>query len=350
MIKALKLYTGAALILSTLFLGMKNHEPKKGVLITVHEEAKRIDISVNGKSFTSYIYPETLKKPVLYPILTPSGKPVTRGWPLDPRPGERVDHPHHVGLWFNYGDVNGHDFWNNSNNISSSHKGPFGTIRHRSVDKVVNGRNKAELGVSMDWLSSMNTAIIREKTTYIFSCKGEQRIIDRITTLTALEDINFKDNKEGMFAMRIARQLEQPYNKAEKLIDSNGNISTEAVLNNEGVSGKYYSSEGKNGDAVWGTRAKWVMLNGMIDNEPVTLAIMDHPSNLGYPGGWHARGYGLFGVNAFGKKSMGNSSEEFNYILPKGKSITFKHRLLIHSGSSVSQEEVEKEFTAFAKN
>jgi hypothetical protein len=50
----------------------------------------------------------------LYPLIADGGITVTRGYPLEPRPGERVDHPHHAGLWFNYGEVNGFDFWNNS--------------------------------------------------------------------------------------------------------------------------------------------------------------------------------------------------------------------------------------------
>ena len=72
----------------------------------------RIDVLVDGKPFTSYIWPGTLKKPTLYPIVSGNGVVLTRGFP--PAAGERADHPHHVGLWFNYGDVNGYDFWNHS--------------------------------------------------------------------------------------------------------------------------------------------------------------------------------------------------------------------------------------------
>lgn len=43
-------------------------------------------------------------------LLFASGKVITRGYPMNPRPFERMDHPHHVGLWFNFGDVNGLDF------------------------------------------------------------------------------------------------------------------------------------------------------------------------------------------------------------------------------------------------
>jgi hypothetical protein len=77
------------------------------------DSEKKVEVLVNGELFTAYLYPETIAKPVLYPIKSAGGNDLTRGFPLDPRPGERVDHPHHIGLWFNYGDVNGLDFWNN---------------------------------------------------------------------------------------------------------------------------------------------------------------------------------------------------------------------------------------------
>ncbi len=55
------------------------------VTVTPDEGAKRVDVTIDGKSFTSYIWPTTIKKPVLYPLRTPKGTLVTRGFPLDPR-------------------------------------------------------------------------------------------------------------------------------------------------------------------------------------------------------------------------------------------------------------------------
>src|ERR1051326_8392514 len=98
-----------------------------GVEIKVDEAAKRVDVSIDGKPFTSYIWPSTLKKPVLYPLRTAKGTVVTRGFPLDPRSGERVDHPHQVGLWLNSGNVNGLDFWNNSDAIAAKDAPKMGT-------------------------------------------------------------------------------------------------------------------------------------------------------------------------------------------------------------------------------
>ena len=104
--------------------------------------------------------------------------------------------------------------------------------------------------------------------------------------------------------MRVARGLEQPADKPEVFTDASGKATAVPVLDNTGVTGKYISSEGKEGDAVWGTRGKWTMLGGTVDGEPMTLAILDHPSNPGYPTHWHARGYGLFAANPLGPDSF----------------------------------------------
>jgi hypothetical protein len=320
-----------------------------GINITDNPQAQRVDIKIGGKPFTSYIYPNELKKPVLYPLLTAQGTPVTRGWPMDPRPGERVDHPHHVGMWFNYGDVNGHDFWNNSNDVGAN-AGPFGTIKHKAVTKIQSGNREAELHVTADWQKPDGTALLSESTRFIFSGDEDDRFIERITTLTALnQDVLFKDNKEGMIGIRLSRELEHPSNKPEIYTDASGKATPVAQLNNSGVTGKYRSSEGKEGDDVWGTRGKWVNLNGTIGNEQVSLVILDNPANVGYPTYWHARGYGLFAANTLGQNAMSGGKETLNYKLSAGQSVTFRYKVWIHSGSHLSDEEVNKAFDDFQK-
>ena len=100
--------------LMLLAIGVSAQKPEKGVRLVKNEASRRVDVFVDGQPFTSYVWPEKLKVPVLYPLRTAQGTIVTRGFPLEPRTGERVDHPHHAGLWLNYGNVNGVDFWNNS--------------------------------------------------------------------------------------------------------------------------------------------------------------------------------------------------------------------------------------------
>src|SRR5687768_17180816 len=100
---------------------------------------RRVDVLIDGKPFTAYIYPASLQKPVLYPIRSADGVLVTRGYPLEPRAGERADHPHHVGHWFNYGDVNGYDFWGHSDETPARNKPRMGVIVHKEITKVASG-------------------------------------------------------------------------------------------------------------------------------------------------------------------------------------------------------------------
>ena len=119
----------------------------QGVRVVANEAERRVDITIDGKPFTSYIWPTSLKKPVLYPLITDDGITVTRGYPLEPRTGERVDHPHHAGLWFNYGDVNGFDFWNNSDAIKPEDRHKMGSIVQTKIVSTKSGADRGELVV-----------------------------------------------------------------------------------------------------------------------------------------------------------------------------------------------------------
>ncbi|MBL7813896.1 MAG: PmoA family protein [Saprospiraceae bacterium] len=302
-----------------------------------NEAESKVDVLIGGQFFTSYIYPDEkiLKKPVLFPIKTAKGATITRGYPLAPRPFERTDHPHHVGLWLNYEYVNGLDYWNNSTAIPADKRlEKYGLIRHTGFSKIKNGK-VGKLDVTADWIEKDGTGntILRETTQYRFSGKGDVRIIDRITTLTAaVEEVALNDVKDGMLALRVTRELEHPSNKPEIFTDANGIETKVPVVNTEGIVGKYHSSEGVDGEAVWSTRAKWMNLSGKVGNEEVAVAMIDHPKNVNYPTYWHARGYGLFALNPLGEKVFTNGKKTLNLKLKKGESVTFKYRVVVKSG------------------
>lgn len=317
--------------------------------IVENTAGKRVDITVDGKPFTSYIYPDDLMKPVLYPLRSSRGTLITRGWPLDARPGERVDHPHHIGMWFNYGDVNGLDFWNNSTAISADRKHRYGTIRHRSINKISSGKDRAILEITADWQKPDGENLLREDTKFVFSGKGNLCTIERITKLTALkEDVSFKDNKEGLIGIRVARELEHSSDSPDRFLDANGQTTDVIKPDNQHVTGKYRSSEGIEGEAAWGKRAGWVNLNAEVGDEAISLVILDHPENVGYPTYWHARGYGLFAANPLGQKEFSNGQDELNFKLPAGKSVVFRHKILINSGSNLTDDEVKAAFDRFS--
>lgn len=311
---------------------------------------KQVDVLMDGKLFTSYIWPDNIMKPVLYPVMTASGTEITRGFPLKPRAGERVDHPHHVGIWFNYGDVNKLDFWNNSEAISADKKSEYGTIRHRSVDKKLDGKGHGLLVTTSTWDTQEGKTLLTEKTEIYFINQGNTRIIDRIATLTAgSEPVSMADNKEGVIAIRVARQLELPSKDQIVLTDAKGIPTTVKSMSNEGVSGSYRSSEGIKDDAVWSTRGKWMDLNGTIGNEKIAVVLCDHPQNVGYPTYWHARGYGLFAANPLGWSVFSKGKETLNYSIPAGKSVKFRYRFVIRNGSDLTDAEINSYADEFAK-
>ncbi len=304
------------------------------------EANKKVDVLINKKLFTSYVYDGQTPKPILYPIVTKTGKTVTRGFPFAPRPHERVDHPHHAGLWLNYGDVNGFDFWNNSYAIPAAEKHKYGTIYHQEI--LESDSDNGALKIKAIWRSPLDLDLLEEVTEFKFSEEGDTRIIDRSTTLNALVDVFFKDNKEGMIGVRVARELELPTDKPAVYTDAEGNVTEVKVLNNEGVNGNYFASEGLTGADVWGTRNPWVKLEGTMAAETVSITMIDHKKNVGYPTYWHARGYGLFAANPLGQSIFSEGKKTLNFKLEQGDSTTFKYRILVHSGSILSKEAINQ--------
>ncbi len=319
----------------------------KGFKFSDHLNNKQIDVLYNGKLLTAYYYADSIKKPVLFPINTISGITVTRGFPISPRLGERTDHPHHAGMWLNYESVNGLDFWNNSTAIPFKDRPRYGTIVHDGVVKTDASKNKATLEVTARWINHDKKILLREATNYIFKVEHENFIIDRSTTLTALyEDVQFKDVKDGLLGFRVARDLEQPSKEPGVFVDNKGNTTTVAA-SSDSVTGEYVSSEGLKGDAVWGTRGRWASLQGKRDGKKVSITIIDHPKNPGYPTYWHARGYGLFAANPLGQDIFSKGKEKLNFMLKKGESVTFRYRVVIHEGdeiTAVAMEDLVKDF------
>jgi hypothetical protein len=300
------------------------------ITLQVNGAEQKVDVLIDGQLFTSYIYPDMIKKPVFWPLMSPAGNMLTRSYPLINKEGDRTDHPHQVGIWLNYGDVNGLDFWNNSEAIAPEERDGYGIIYHRSVEKAESGKGTALLVTTSEWKAPDNTTILEERTRFKFTASENMRIIDRTTTLQAMiDEVIFKDNKEGMFAIRVARELELPSENPAQLTDSHGVVTYVEKMDNSLVTGNYRSSEGMEGKEVWGTRGRWMKLSGVIKGEEVSIVIIDHPSNVGYPTHWHARDYGLFAANTLGQKIFSDGKLELNYSLKKGESVTFNYRLVV---------------------
>ena len=331
--------------------------PAKGVAVVVSEAEHKVDVTIDGKHFTSYLWGNNQRKPILYPLVSPDGVTLTRGNP--PLPGERTDHPHHTGLWFNYSNVNNIDYWNNSDAIKPEARAKYGSIDHDRIVSSKSGATSGELVTESTWYpssdvpsigSNQQPPILHQTTRYVFSkitIDGKPaHAIDMTVTLKALQTSVFHDDKDGMLGIRVAHFLESATAKPEVLRDANG-VATPVAAQTAGASGVYRTSEGKVGDEAWGTRGKWCELSGSTaDGKAETIAVLDHTGNPNYPTYWHARDYGLFAVNPLGAHGFEPKGPALDFTLDQGKSATFHYRILLISGT-VAPEALNHQSDAF---
>jgi len=274
----------------------------------------KIDVKINGKFFTSYLYPLTLTKPSLWPVHSPSGVVMTRSFPFKKGvPGERTDHPHHMGVFFTYDKVNNDGFWNNSKYPPQ--------VKHAKIKKMESGE-KGTLSTELHWVGKSGQTLLKEDRTMVFSAGKNEYIIDFEMTLTAqAKPVLFDDTKEGMFAIRVAPFLKE-----------------------KGGKGEYLSANGdKNEKNVWGKRAPWVRLQGKQGDKTLGIAIFNHPKSTNYPTYWHARGYGLFSANPLGQFAFQKGRKEknpkpFRLTLQSGKSAFFKFRVVVYEGDRTASQ------------
>jgi hypothetical protein len=263
-----------------------------------------IDVTIDGKPFTTFHYGAENGKPYLAPLRSASGKVVTRHFPMEQIPGESRDHLHHTGLWFSYDDVNGTKFWENDPSYTKPH---IGRIVVRNAEWKGN-----VLNTMMEWRDPSGKVLLVEDRDMTFISDPKLRIIDFHIVLTPPnEDVTFGDTKEGAFAIRLAEPFTE--RKGGKMVDADGRTGMMQV---------------------WGKRSNWVDYTAEIDGERLGVAIFDHPSNPRHPTYWHARDYGLFALNPFGQAAFDQSKEESHWKLPRGQKLAFRWRVVIHPGDA----------------
>src|SRR3954466_2024842 len=137
---------------------------------------EKITVDIDGKPFTEFwIGPDT-HKPYLAPLRSASGIVVTRAFPMNPDvKGESKDHPHHRGLWFTHGDVNGYDFWGNEADQKGAGKGK-GDVVLKKVNKVTSGKT-GTIDATFAWNAGGKT-LLTESRRMTFYSDPQLRTID----------------------------------------------------------------------------------------------------------------------------------------------------------------------------
>lgn len=302
--------------------------------VRVTETPRSVRVDIDARLFTEAVL-RGAPHVYYWPLMGPGEVPMTRSWPMEDLPDEDHDHPHHRSLWFSHGLVNGVDFWSeDTSHGARKPKHPIGRIVHDKVVETKSGAKEGSVTTAQNWIApDKSIPLTSTQTLRVFQGADNEREFEFSTTLTAGEnDVVFGDTKEGTFAIRIAESM--------RLRGAKGASSKGSIL----------SSEGVQGEKVWGTRAKWVAMSGPVKGKPMTIAIMDHPSNPRHPTRWHARDYGLFAANPFCEVEMDKSKPKGagDFKLAAGKSVTFRYRIVIHTGEPVP-DAMNERFATFAK-
>ncbi|MGI4873847.1 MAG: PmoA family protein [Janthinobacterium lividum] len=341
--------SGGALLVGLASFSTASAQKTDVVRVVKDARQKKVDVFVGQQLFTTFLYPDSLEKPVLYPLRAANGTVVTRGFPINPRPGDPTDHPHHIGLWFNYENVNGLDFWNNSYAIAKEKKKDYGWIKTDRILTTSSGPTGV-LAYHANWTNQQNQVLLEETTRFEFSGTARTRTIDRVTTLKAVQPVTFTDAKDGLLGLRLAHELQMPNDQDQKFTDSKGIVTVVKAGTDHLPNGNYLTSAGKRGNDAWSTRGTWCKAYGKMGTDSVSVAIIDHPQNPNYPTFWHARGYGLFAANPLGERIFTNGKSTKNLQLKPGEAVTFRYRVLLDEGSqTLSAKQLNEVAADFAK-
>ena len=279
------------------------------VRITLQKD--RIAIDIGGQPFTNLYMGVEANKPFLYPLRTASGKKVTRGFPLEPQPGDPTDRPHQKGLWIGAEELSDQksgrmDLWEND---SSYHDRPdLGRIVFKDVLNTEMKADRGSFTMLSNWVSRQGESVLAEtrKMTF-YATPADCRMFDVDLTLKATVDLTFHDHHDSVIGMRLGPAFDE----------KNG--------------GRPLNAQGLEGEAnVRGKRSEWIDWQAVVNGEKVGVALMDHPSNFSWPTRWHVRSNGVLIASPFGQKDFDPAFPLITTLLRNGEELHLRYRVLIH--------------------
>ena len=289
----------------------------KAEKFTVKKIDGGLEVSKDGKLLTQYLT-KSGAKPVLWPLIGPHGNEITRAYPMrDAGENERNDHIHHRSFWFTHGNVNGVDFWAETEG--------HGNILHKGFTKVKDG-NTATIESKNDWVDAKGNKVCEDVRRLTFGAASDAYWIDFDTTVTASEgELVFGDTKEGSFGVRVAGTMKVTANMGGTIVNQQGDKDLQA----------------------WGKASPWVDYVGPVKGNTVGIAIMNHPTSFRYPTYWHVRTYGLFTANPFGLHHFKNSNDiDGSHKMAKGETMTLRYRVYVHKGDTEAAD-IAAQFKAY---
>jgi hypothetical protein len=300
-------------------------------------------VKADGKPFTTYVVNEA-NKPYLWPVFGPTGKHMTRAYPMQNVEGEKQDHPHHRGV--NYGHestgfpgwettaasgkvTGGGQTWAELKTFKEGAKpiALLGSIKHIEYKEIRASGSEAVVMDVCEHLDPNGKRFMTEERRMVFKATADARIIDWDQDFIATDgDVRFDDRKDAGLSIRVPTSM---------------SVDTK-------LGGRIITSEGLKDADAWSKAAKWVDYNGPVEGEHLGVAMFNHPSSLRYPTRWHVRTYGLFTANPFAQKQFNKDEAEAPVDLKKGERIKLRHRFLLHKGDEKNAR-IQEAFDAYAR-
>jgi hypothetical protein len=280
-------------------------------------------VQLDGQLVTRFYGSPNWDKPFFYPLLTPQGRSLSRGYPVEPHPGDSQDHAWHRGLWYGHGDISQVDFWRELG------AGKSGVFRLSAPAKRKARKDQTQLAfrLSMEAPDRRLLGSIEWLTQFRRVASSFQWDLDLRIQGAPSQRLRFGDTDDGGLGLRLREEFREDRG---------------ALLRNNlgGVGSKQ----------IWGQEAKWVQYEATVDGAKAGVAIFDHSANPRHPTGWHARPYGLcsanpFALRSFKKRPDAQSIPDFE--LPAGETLRLRYRILLYDGE-VSPADLDRRFTDFA--
>ncbi|MEQ1859302.1 MAG: PmoA family protein [Chthoniobacteraceae bacterium] len=265
----------------------------------------QISFQREGVEIARYHYGDDGNRPFVFPIIGPSGRPLTRmGHPQDPQ-----GHSHHNSVWLSHQFVNGENFWGDT----PAH------VVHQRMLRIEDGDDSAAIETENAWTDKAGVQQMHElrRTKVQLLADGEWLLFIDAQFEARKAPVELAQTAFGMMAVRMAKTI--------GVRDGGGTIR-----NSEG---------GVDEAGVFRKPARWCDYSGPILNgvgEGITL--MDHPANLNHPVPFHVRDDGWMGASL---------TFAGPHTIEIGKPLRLRYALYIHRGIA-APEKIEAQWKKFA--
>ncbi len=260
----------------------------------------KINVTIDGKYFTSYIFSSDEKYPFFYPV----NGPMSGGSVTSMRNGE---YPHHSSLFFGCDQVNGGNYWQEGLER--------GRIISVNAEILKEGGDSVVISDECIWSRPGAVSPVKDKRIFTITApSATMRQIDAELTLDMLMDVHIKKTNHSLFSVRMAADLS--VKNGGTMVNAAGDSGEKDTF---GKSSPWMDYCGKRGDFIEG------------------IAILQHPSNPWYPSPWFTRDYGFFSPTP-----MYWPSGDKETFVKKGESLLLRYRVLVHGGTTAEAKIAEQ--------